>query len=82
MSSTAQGVTAVKQCRFPPCFGYKTDVSHGAVKTLSTANFASLATTKKNENKNNFKIWMQKSRMYKQLNMMVIILSNVQEKIS
>jgi hypothetical protein len=42
MSSTAQGVTAVKQCRFPPRFGYNTDVSHGAVKVLSTVNFANL----------------------------------------
>lgn len=42
MSRTAQGVTAVKQCRFPPEFGYKIDVSHGAVTTLSTTNFASL----------------------------------------
>lgn len=42
MSRTAQGVIAVKQCRFPPVFGYKIEVSHGAVTTLSTANFASL----------------------------------------
>lgn len=44
MSKTAQGVTAVKQCKLPPSFGYRTAVSHGAVKTLSTANFASLTT--------------------------------------
>lgn len=50
MSNTAQAVTAVKQWRFPPCFGYKTDVSHGAFKTLSTANFASLTAKKKNQN--------------------------------
>uniref|UniRef100_A0A2P2JMR7 2-aminoethanethiol dioxygenase-like n=1 Tax=Rhizophora mucronata TaxID=61149 RepID=A0A2P2JMR7_RHIMU len=43
MSSIAQGLTAVKQWRFPPPFGYKTDVPHGAVKTLSTTNFASFA---------------------------------------
>lgn len=42
MSSTAQGVTAVKQCRFPPLFGYKTDVPCGAIKTSSTANLANL----------------------------------------
>lgn len=45
MSNMAQGDTAVKQCRFPPCFGYKTDVSHGAVKTSSTANVANLTVT-------------------------------------
>lgn len=42
MSRTAQGVIAVKQCRFPPVFGYKIEVLDGAVTTLSTANFASL----------------------------------------
>jgi hypothetical protein len=42
MSSTAQEVTAVKQCRFPPLFGNNTDVPQGAVKTLSTVNFANL----------------------------------------
>lgn len=42
MSRTAHGVTAVKECRFPPLFGYKTDVPHGAVTTLSTASFANL----------------------------------------
>lgn len=47
MSSIAHGVTAVKQCRFPPCLGYKTDVSHGALNTLSTANFASLTAPKR-----------------------------------
>lgn len=47
MSSTAQGVTAVKECKFPPLFGYNTEVEHGAVRTLSTVNFANL--TVKNE---------------------------------
>ena len=42
MSSTAQEVTAVKQWIFPPVSGYKTDVGHGAERTLSTANFANL----------------------------------------
>ena len=42
MSRTAHGVTAVKECRLPPLFGYKTDVPHGAVTTLSTASFANL----------------------------------------
>lgn len=42
MSSTAQGVTAVKQCIFPPLFGYKTDVPYCGVKILSVANFANL----------------------------------------
>lgn len=42
MSSTAHGVIAVKQCRFPPLFGYKIDVLHGAVRTLSTVNLANL----------------------------------------
>nr|GMC74103.1 hypothetical protein Iba_chr03cCG7070 [Ipomoea batatas] len=42
MSSTAQGVTAVKQCRFPPLLGYKTDGPQGAVTTLSTDSLANL----------------------------------------
>lgn len=42
MSRTAQGVIAVKQCRFPPLFGYKTEVSQGAVRTLSVTNLANL----------------------------------------
>ena len=42
MSSTAQGVTAVKQCRLPQLFGYKTDVLQGGVRTLSSANLANL----------------------------------------
>ena len=48
MSSTAQGVTAVKQCKLPPLFAYKTVVPHGAVKTLSTANFANLTANERN----------------------------------
>lgn len=47
MSRTAQGVIAVKQWRFPPLFGYKIEVPHGAVSTLSTANFASLTVNKR-----------------------------------
>lgn len=43
MSRTAQGVIAVKQCRFPP-LGYRIDVL-GAVRTLSAANLASLTET-------------------------------------
>lgn len=46
MSSTAQGETAVKLCRLPPVFGYKTDVALDAVRTLSTANFANLTAKK------------------------------------
>lgn len=42
MSSTAQEVRAVKQWRFPPVSGYKTEVVHGAERTLSTANLANL----------------------------------------
>lgn len=48
MSRTAQGVAAVKQCRLPPLFGYKTDVSQGAVKTSSATSFANLTAEKKN----------------------------------
>jgi len=61
MSSIAQGVTAVKQCRFPPCLGYKTDVSHGAFNTLSTANFASLTAPEKKKTQltSRFNIWIQ-----------------------
>jgi len=61
MSSIAHGVTAVKQCRFPPCLGYKTDV-HGAFNTLSTANFASLTAPEKKKKTqliSSFKIRMQ-----------------------
>ena len=47
MSSTAQGVTAVKQCKLPPLFGYKTVASQGAVKTLSADNFANLTANQK-----------------------------------
>lgn len=46
MSSTAQGETAVKLCRLPPVFGYRTDVALDAVRTLSTANFANLTAKK------------------------------------
>ena len=61
MSNTAQGVAAVKQCRLPPSFGYRTDVSHGVVKTLSTANFASRTTREGGKPKsrnywNNYKV--------------------------
>jgi hypothetical protein len=34
---------AVKAWMFPPVVGYNTEVSHGAVKTLSAFNFANLA---------------------------------------
>lgn len=47
MSRTAQGVTAVKQCRLPPLFGYKTAVPQGAVRTLSTTTFANLTAQRK-----------------------------------
>lgn len=42
-SSTAHGVIAVKEWILPPDVGYKTEVWHGALKTWSAFNFASLA---------------------------------------
>lgn len=42
-SRTAQEDTEVKQCMFPPLWGYKMEVWHGAVRTSSVCNLASLA---------------------------------------
>uniref|UniRef100_A0A0A9GJ54 Uncharacterized protein n=1 Tax=Arundo donax TaxID=35708 RepID=A0A0A9GJ54_ARUDO len=42
MSRIAQGAMARNRCMFPPVIGYKTEVSHGAVKTSSTTTFANL----------------------------------------
>jgi hypothetical protein len=39
-SSTAQGVNAVKQCKFPPFSGYRTMVSAEASKTASVFTLA------------------------------------------
>ncbi|MCI34927.1 hypothetical protein A2U01_0056148, partial [Trifolium medium] len=41
-SRTAQAVTAVKQCKFPPSSGYKIEGLQGAVKSASTFTFANL----------------------------------------
>ena len=47
-SSTAQEVTAVKECMLPPVVGYNIDVSqYGALKTASDFNFASLTVKKR-----------------------------------
>ena len=45
-SSTAQDVTARKECILPLDVGYNTDVSQGDVKTLSTSNLANLTAWK------------------------------------
>lgn len=42
-SSIAHGVIALNEWILPPDVGYSTEVSHGAVKTLSAFNFANLA---------------------------------------
>jgi hypothetical protein len=42
-SRTAQEATEVKQCRFPPLWGYKTEVGHDDVRTPSICNLANLA---------------------------------------
>ena len=66
MSSIAQGVTAVKQCKLPPLFGYKTVVPQGAVKTLSTDNFANLTANQRKIHQNfqllTLNIWKSRAR--------------------
>jgi hypothetical protein len=50
-SRTAQEATEVNECRFPPLWGYNTVVGHGAVRTSSVYNLASLTAYNKNRNK-------------------------------
>ena len=66
MSNTAHGVTEVKQCRLPPSFGYRTDVSHGAVKTLSAANLANRTTRNGEKTKNETFFEQQQSNWKKE----------------
>jgi hypothetical protein len=42
-SRTVQEATELKQCRFPPIWGYKIDVGHDDVRTPSICNLANLA---------------------------------------
>jgi hypothetical protein len=49
-SRTAQEATEVKQCRFPPLWGYKTEVGHDDVRTPSICNLANLAVYQEQKN--------------------------------
>jgi len=46
-SSTAHGVMAVNSWMLPPVVGYRTEVPHEDVNTLSTFNLANLTAKKK-----------------------------------
>lgn len=52
MSKIAQGVTALKQCMFPPTVGWRTVVEVGAVISLSLTSFAALAVIVNNKTNN------------------------------
>jgi hypothetical protein len=50
-SRTAHDFTEVKQCMFPPLWGYKTAVGQGAFRTSSVCNFPSFTAHQEKEKK-------------------------------